>query len=77
MAKPYHIEMHNILVSKGFKYDRYKYLFTTSADRYYKDDITLIFFEDETITTINKDGMEISIEEFDKLTNGIFISERN
>lgn len=77
MREPFHEELHKILISKGFEYQKYDTLFDIPCDRYVTDDITLIFYEDESITTIGPDGGELSMSEFDRITNHIFVPERN
>jgi hypothetical protein len=73
MDLPYHVELHNILISKGFNYRRYNYLFGTKCDHYMDNDgRAIVFYEDESIKTYGLDGMPMPIEYFDELTNNIF-----
>jgi hypothetical protein len=73
MDQPYHSQLHNILISKGFNYRRYNYLFDLSCDHYMDHEgTTIIFYRDDSIETIDNDGKKLSIDKFDEITNHIF-----
>jgi hypothetical protein len=71
--KPYHEELHEILLKKGYSHrKRYDSFFKKNNDTYSKDGRTIIFWEDDHIMTAEKDGSELTLEIFSQETNNIF-----
>jgi hypothetical protein len=73
MDEPFHKELHEILMRKGWEYqriDRYREL---SYDYYYDkfNEREIIFYEDESINSFEKEK-QMRIQDFDKITDGIF-----
>jgi hypothetical protein len=76
---PYHLELHEILEKKGFLRKRMNKRIVVSYDTYNRNDdnITVVYYEDDTIQILNEDGEEVSEELFNELTNGIFAESRH
>jgi len=76
---PYHFELHEILEKKGFLRKRMNKRIVVSYDTYNRNDdnITVVYYEDDTIQILNEDGEEVSEELFNELTNGIFAESRH
>jgi hypothetical protein len=76
---PYHLELHEILEKKGFLRKRMNKRIVVSYDTYNRNDdnITVVYYEDDTITILNEDGEEVSEELFNEITNGIFAESRH
>jgi hypothetical protein len=75
MTEPYHKELHEILIRKGWTYQRVNRSIDGDTDYdYYLDkfnDREILFFEDETIQSF-ENGVMMKIKTFDEVTNNIF-----
>jgi hypothetical protein len=69
---PYHEELHNILLSKGYAYSRIYDLFEGEVDLYIKDGRRIIFSKSENLAMNEANGEKSSWELLMKETNNIF-----
>jgi hypothetical protein len=74
---PYHEELHEILTGKGFKRKRMIKQIDIEYDAYTFGEMLVLFFEDDTINILDANGNEVSEEEFDEITDGIFSEKEN
>jgi hypothetical protein len=76
---PYHVELHDILEKKGFQRKRMNKRVIVSFDTYFRsdDNITVVYYEDDSIDVLDENGQEVSEELFNELTNGIFAESRH
>ena len=75
--KPYHQELHGILISKGYAYHRvYDNLFNGWYDSYRKGSWILSFWQDDYISMVDVFGTEAPLDIFIAETNHIFDPDR-
>jgi hypothetical protein len=76
---PYHLELHEILESKGYVRKRMNKRIIVSYDTYHNSEtnITVVYYEDDSIDILDENGEEVSEEIFNAITNGIFAESRH
>jgi hypothetical protein len=76
MDEPYHRELHDILIRKGWGHIRVVTYQNLSYDHYYDrfNNMEIMFYEDDSITSF-EGSKKMKIEDFDRITNGIFADQ--
>lgn len=74
MEEPFHAELHDILIRKGWEYQRVNRYENLSYDYYYDkfNNREIMFYEDESVNSFEQ-GQQMKIEIFDQITNRIFL----
>jgi hypothetical protein len=71
--EPYHKELHEIMLNKGYNHKRlYDPLWKSRYDSYKKGEWSLSFWEDEFIIMVDFNGKEAPLDVFMTETDNIF-----
>jgi len=73
MNEPYHKQLHDILMKKGYRHMRVNRPNILCYDYYYDkfNDREIFFYEDESMQSFESD-MRMKIKDFDDITDHIF-----
>jgi hypothetical protein len=71
--EPFHKELHEIMLRKGYKYQRvFDEFINANYDSYRKNNLHLSFWQDDFVIMVDPQGREVSLDIFITETDGIF-----